>query len=68
VAVRRGKGDPLIDEVAFCGRLGWNLPDLYEQPNWFVERMATYLQAQDEKMEKERERQERDLKEKLNRL
>ena len=68
MAVRRGKGDPLIDDVAFCARLGWTWTDLQEQPNWFVERMAVYLQALDEKSEREKERQERELKERLNRL
>jgi len=68
VAVRRGKGDPLIDEVTFCARLGWTWTDLQEQPAWFVERVATYLAALDEKMEREKERQEKDLKDKLGRL
>ena len=68
MAVRRGKSDPLIDEVAFCARLGWTWTDLMKQPVWFVERMATYLQTMDEKMERDREKQERDLKERLNRL
>jgi hypothetical protein len=54
--------------VAFCARLGWTLTDLLEQPNWFVERMAVYLRELDEKMEREKERQEQDLREKLGRM
>ena len=39
-----------------------------EQPAWFVERMAVYLQALDEKIEREKERQEQDLRDKLGRM
>jgi len=68
VAVKRGKPDPIIDEVAFCIRLGWTWTDLQEQPVWFVERVAMYLAALDEKMEREKERQEKDLRDKLERM
>jgi len=54
--------------VAFCVRLGWTWTDLMEQPAWFVERMAVYLQALDEKIEREKERQEQDLRDKLGRM
>jgi len=65
VAVRRGKPDALLDEVAFCARLGWTWTQLQEQPAWFVERMNVYLEAVDDEAERARRRGEEELKQKM---
>jgi hypothetical protein len=61
-AVKRGKAEPLLDDVSICVQLGWTHEMLVRQPARFVEKVAIYLEAAGEKLERERRRLEEEVR------
>jgi hypothetical protein len=61
-AVKRGKAEPLLDDVAICVQLGWTHDMLMRQPARFVERVAIYLEALGDRVEREQRRLEDELR------
>jgi hypothetical protein len=43
--VKRGKPEPLLDDVALCVNMGWTHGELLGQPSRFIERLRVYLGA-----------------------
>jgi len=62
--VKRGKPEPLLDDVSLCVQMGWTHEELMAQPARFVERLRVYLDALGDRQERERRR----LEEEINRL
>ena len=60
-AVRRGKPEPLLEDVALCVEMGWTHEELERQPARFVEKLDTYLAAVADREERERMRLEEEL-------
>ena len=52
-AVKRGKAEPLVDDVAICVQMGWTYDMLTRQPARFIERVAIFLEALSDRAERE---------------
>jgi len=61
-AVKRGKAEPLLDDVVLCAQMGWTLDELRRQPARFVEKLAIYLETIGEEQGKEHRRMEDELR------
>jgi hypothetical protein len=59
--VRRGKPEPLLEDVALCVEMGWTHEELERQPARFVEKLGAYLAAVADREERERMRLEEEL-------
>jgi len=59
--VKRGKPEPLLDDVALCVQMGWTHEELTRQPARFVEKLRIYLGAIADKQSREQERLEDEL-------
>ncbi len=66
-AVKREKAEPLLDDVALCGQMGWTWEQLQRQPVRFVERLQIYLGALADRQSREQERLEEEI-ERLRRM
>ncbi len=62
--MKRGKAEPLLDDVSLCVQMGWTHEALMKQPTKFVERLRVYLNAVGDKQVREQRR----LKEDIDRL
>ncbi|TET72078.1 hypothetical protein E3J39_03315 [Candidatus Bathyarchaeota archaeon] len=62
--MKRGKAEPLLDDVSLCVQMGWTHEALMKQPTRFVERLRVYLNAVGDKQVREQRR----LKEDIDRL
>jgi len=60
-AVKRGKPEPLLDDVTLCVQMGWTHGELVRQPARFVEKLRVYLDALGDKQDKERRRLEEEM-------
>ena len=54
--MKRGKPEPLLDDVSLCVQMGWTHGELVAQPVRFVERLRVYLDALGDRQERERRR------------
>ncbi len=61
-AVKRGKPQPLVDDVALCARMGWTWEQLASQPARFVDRLTVYLGAVDDAQSREQSRLEEEIR------
>jgi len=68
MAVRRGKPEPILDDVLLCLQTGWTWQQLQEQPNRFVEKMRIYLNAENRRRLREAERLREELQGGLRRI
>jgi hypothetical protein len=59
--VKRGKAEPLLDDVSICVQMGWTHEELMKQPTRFVERLRLYLDAVGDKQAREQRRLEEDI-------
>ncbi len=59
--MKRGKPEPLLDDVSICVQMGWTHEELMAQPARFVERMRVYLDALGDRQERERRRLEEEI-------
>ena len=59
--MKRGKPEPLLDDVALCVQMGWTHEELTRQPARFVEKLRIYLGAIADKQSREQERLEDEL-------
>jgi len=59
--VKRGKPEPLLDDVSLCVQMGWTHGELMGQPARFVERLRVYLDALGDRQERERRRLEEEI-------
>jgi len=59
--VKRGKPEPLLDDVSLCVQMGWTYEELMAQPARFVERLRVYLDALGDLQERERRRLEEEI-------
>lgn len=59
--MKRGKPEPLLDDVALCVNMGWTHGELLEQPSRFIERLGVYLSALGDVQDGERRRLEGEL-------
>ncbi len=59
--MKRGKPEPLLDDVALCVNMGWTHGELLEQPSRFIERLKAYLNALGVTQDGERRRLEGEL-------
>jgi hypothetical protein len=59
--VKRGKAEPLLDDVSLCVQMGWTHEELMKQPTRFVERLRVYLDAVGDKQAREQRRLEEDI-------
>lgn len=59
--MKRGKPEPLLDDVALCVNMGWTHGELLEQPSRFIERLRVYLNALGDAQDGERRRIEGEL-------
>jgi len=59
--VKRGKPEPLLDDVSLCVQMGWTHEELMAQPARFVERLRVYLDALGDRQERERRRLEEEI-------
>ena len=59
--MKRGKPEPLLDDVSLCVQMGWTYGELMGQPAWFVERLRVYLDALGDRQERERRRLEEEI-------
>ena len=63
-AVKRGRVNPLVEDVALCAELGWTWQMLRDQPVRFIERLGIYLGTLSDIQSREQNR----LEDELNRL
>ncbi len=68
MAVKRGKAEPFLEDVALCARMGWTLTQLKDQPARFVELLSHYLSALDEAQSRERSRAQEEFESRMRRL
>jgi len=68
MTVKRGRAEPLLEDVALCARMGWTLTQLRRQPTRFVELLHAYLGAVDDAQSRERRRVEEEFESRLRRL
>ena len=59
--MKRGKPEPLLDDVSLCVQMGWTYEELMAQPARFVERLRVYLDALGDLQERERRRLEEEI-------
>ena len=59
--MKRGKPEPLLDDVSICVQMGWTHEELMAQPARFVERLWVYLDALGDRQERERRRLEEEI-------
>jgi len=59
--VKRGKPEPLLDDVSLCVQMGWTHEELMGQPARFVERLRVYLNALGDRQERERRRLDEEI-------
>ena len=59
--MKRGKPEPLLDDISLCLQMGWTYGELMEQPVRFVERLRVYLDALGDQQERERRRFEEEI-------
>ena len=59
--MKRGKPEPLLDDISLCVQMGWTHEELMEQPSRFVERLRIYLDALGDQQERERRRFEEEI-------
>ena len=59
--MKRGKPEPLLDDVSLCVQMGWTHEELIAQPARFVERLRVYLDALGDRQERERRRLEEEF-------
>ncbi|MGD2200486.1 MAG: hypothetical protein PVJ38_02500 [Candidatus Bathyarchaeota archaeon] len=59
--MKRGKAEPLVDDVALCVQMGWTHDELDVQPARFVDRLRIYLGALGDKQAREQQRLEDEL-------
>ena len=59
--MKRGKPEPLLDDVSLCLQMGWTYGELMEQPVRFVERLRLYLNTLGDQQERERRRFEEEI-------
>ena len=59
--MKRGKPEPLLDDVALCVNMGWTHGELLGQPSRFIERLSVYLNALGDVQDGERRRLEGEL-------
>ena len=59
--MKRGKPEPLLDDVSLCVQMGWTHEELMAQPAQFVERLRVYLDALGDRQERERRRLEEEF-------
>ena len=59
--MKRGKPEPLLDDVSLCVQMGWTHEELMAQPARFVERLRVYLDALGDRQERERRRLEEEF-------
>jgi len=59
--VKRGKAEPLLDDISLCVQMGWTHEELMKQPTRFVERLRVYLDAVGDKQVREQRRLEEDI-------
>jgi len=59
--VKRGKAEPLLDDVSLCVQMGWTHEELMKQPARFVERLRVFLDAMGDKQAREQRRLEEDI-------
>ena len=59
--MKRGKPEPLLDDVSLCVQMGWTHGELVAQPARFVERLRVYLDALGDRQERERRRLEEEF-------
>ena len=59
--MKRGKAEPLLDDVSLCVQTGWTHEELMKQPTRFVERLRVYLDAVGDKQAREQRRLEEDI-------
>ena len=59
--MKRGKPEPLLDDVSLCVQMGWTYEELMAQPVRFVERLRVYLDALGDLQERERRRLEEEI-------
>jgi hypothetical protein len=68
MAVKRGKPEPLLEDVSLCARMGWTLNQLRRQPARFVEVLGVYLGALDDMQSRENRRLTEEFESKMRRL
>ena len=68
MAVKRGKPEPILEDIALCTRMGWTLTELRRQPARFIEILRAYTSAVDDLQGHERDRVSEELESKLRRL
>lgn len=61
MAVKRGKPEPLLDDVLLCLQTGWTYQELSRQPSRFVEKVRIYLNAENRRRLREAERMRDEL-------
>ena len=59
--MKRGKAEPLLDDISLCVQMGWTHEELMKQPTRFVERLRVYLDAVGDKQAREQRRLEEDI-------
>ena len=59
--MKRGKPEPLLDDVSLCVQMGWTHEELMGQPARFVERLRVYLNALGDRQERERRRLDEEI-------
>ena len=59
--MKRGKAEPLLDDISLCIQMGWTHEELMKQPTRFVERLRVYLDAVGDKQAREQRRLEEDI-------
>jgi len=59
--VKRGKPEPLLDDVALCVQMGWTHDELLQQPSRFVEKLRVYLGVLGDQQDREQRRLEDEL-------
>ena len=59
--MKRGRPEPLLEDVALCVNMGWTHGMLREQPSRFIERLRIYLGALGDAQDGERRRLEGEL-------
>ena len=59
--MKRGKAEPLLDDISLCIQMGWTHEELMKQPTRFVERLRVYLDAVGDKQAREQHRIEEDI-------
>jgi len=68
MAVKRGRAEPILEDVSLCVRMGWTISELRSQPARFVEFLSAYLGALEDVRSREAGRFEEDLENRLRRM